>query len=131
MGRIEDRRKSFQALFSDSFGVENSDSELTSEFSRSLFSGVKNNIEVIDKLIEENIKNWKIDRISRVSKCAMRLAIYEILKSDIPIAIAVNEAVEIAKIFGSEEEANYVQAVLSSVSVSYKEFISKNNISLN
>ena len=128
MSRIEDRKKAFELLFSDSFGVEVSDFE--SDFTKELFFGVKNNQELIDNLIKSNIKNWKFDRISRVAKCAMRLSIYEMLKSDVPIAVAVNESVELAKIFGSEEEANYVQAVLSAVSLSYNDYLVSNNLKL-
>lgn len=127
MGRVEDRRKAFQALFSDSFGVKIND-ELLNEFSKDLFFGVKKNLSVIDVLIKENIKNWKLERISRVARCAMRIGIYEILHGEIPVAISVNEAVENAKIFGSESEANYVQAVLSAISVSYKDFMRRNNL---
>lgn len=129
MSRIEDRKKAFELLFSDSFGVEVSDFE--SDFTKELFFGVKNNQELIDNLIKSNIKNWKFERISRVAKCAMRLSIYEMLKSDVPIAVAVNESVELAKIFGSEEEANYVQAVLSAVSLSYNDYLVSNNLKLN
>lgn len=128
MSRIEDRKNAFEMLFSDSFGVEVSD--FNSEFTRDLFFGVKNNQELIDSLIKSNIKNWKFDRISRVAKCAMRLSIYEMLKSDVPVAVAVNESVELAKIFGSEEEANYVQAVLSAVSLSYNDYLVSNNLKL-
>jgi len=128
MSRIEDRKKAFELLFSDSFGVEVSDFE--SDFTKELFFGVKNNQELIDNLIKSNIKNWKFERISRVAKCAMRLSIYEMLKSDVPIAVAVNESVELAKIFGSEEEANYVQAVLSAVSLSYNDYLVSNNLKL-
>ena len=130
MGRVEDRRKAFQALFADSFGVRVDESELLSEFSRNLFCGVKKNRSIIDRLIKENIKNWKLERISRVARCAMRLCVYEILYANVPVAISVNEAVENAKIFGSEAEANYVQAVLSAVSISYKDFMEKNNLDL-
>ena len=128
MSRTEDRKNAFKLLFSDSFGVEVSDFD--SEFTKELFFGVKNNKELIDNLIKSNIKNWKFDRISRVAKCAMRLSIYEMLKADVPVAVAVNESVEIAKIFGSEEEANYVQAVLSAVSLSYNDYLASNDLKL-
>ena len=57
----------------------------------------------------------------------MRMGIYELIQEKTPMAIAINEAVEMAKIFGSEEEANYVQAVLTSVSNSYKNYINNKN----
>ena len=60
----------------------------------------------------------------------MRIGVYEILREEIPIAVAVNESVEIAKIFGSESDANYVQAVLSSVSSFYKKYMQDNKLTL-
>lgn len=129
MARVEDRQTVFKMLFSDSFGVDIPDN-FDNEFIKDLFFGVKNNQDLIDDLIKNNIRNWKFERISRVAKCAMRISIYEMIKGEIAIPIAVNEAVQLAKVFGSEEEANYVQAVLSSVSLFYEEYMRKNNLHL-
>lgn len=127
MGRIEDRQSVLKVLFSNTFGVDNS-SELDNDFKRNLFFGIKNNQDIIDHLIKQNIKNWSFERISRIAKCAMRIGIYEMINGDIPVSIAVNESVQMAKVFGSEEEANYVQAVLSAISLSYEEYMKKNNL---
>lgn len=128
MSRREDRKEAFKLLFSSTFGINNCDNSV-SEFAKEIFTGVNNNILIIDNMIKENIRNWKFERISRVAKSAMRMGIYELIQEKIPMAIAINEAVEMAKIFGSEEEANYVQAVLTSVSSSYKNYINnKNNL---
>ena len=129
MSRTQDRKNAFVLLFSNTFGIDNSE-DFKSQFTKELFDGVNKNIEIIDDIIRKNLKNWKIERISRVSKCAMRIGVYEILKEEIPIAVAVNESVEIAKIFGSESDANYVQAVLSSVSSFYKKYMQDNNLNL-
>jgi N utilization substance protein B len=129
MSRTQDRKNAFVLLFSNTFGIDNSE-DFKSQFTKELFDGVNKNIEIIDDIIGKNLKNWKIERISRVSKCAMRIGVYEILREEIPIAVAVNESVEIAKIFGSESDANYVQAVLSSVSSFYKKYMQDNNLTL-
>lgn len=129
MSRTQDRKNAFVLLFSNTFGIDNSE-DFKSQFTKELFNGVNKNIEIIDDIIRKNLKNWKIERISRVAKCAMRIGVYEILKEEIPIAVAVNESVEIAKIFGSESDANYVQAVLSSVSSFYKKYMQDNNLNL-
>lgn len=129
MSRTQDRKNAFVLLFSNTFGIDNSE-DFKSQFTKELFDGVNRNIEIIDDIIRKNLKNWKIERISRVSKCAMRIGVYEILREEIPIAVAVNESVEIAKIFGSESDANYVQAVLSSVSSFYKKYMQDNNLTL-
>lgn len=127
MGRREERKEAFKLLFSKTFGVDNS-GESVSDFAKQIFYGVVENILVIDELIKLNIKNWSFERISRVAKSAMRMGIYEIIKEELPIAIVINEAVEIAKVFGSDEEANYVQAVLTSVSLSYNSYIKTNDV---
>ena len=129
MSRTQDRKNAFVLLFSNTFGIDNSE-DFKSQFTKELFDGVNKNIEIIDDIIGKNLKNWKIERISRVSKCAMRIGVYEILREEIPIAVAVNESVEIAKIFGSESDANYVQAVLSSVSSFYKKYMQDNILTL-
>ena len=129
MSRTQDRKNAFVLLFSNTFGIDNSE-DFKNQFTKEIFNGVNKNIEIIDDIIRKNLKNWKIERISRVAKCAMRIGVYEILKEEIPIAVAVNESVEIAKIFGSESDANYVQAVLSSVSSFYKKYMQDNNLTL-
>ena len=124
MSRREERKEAFKLLFSSTFGINNFSDDV-SKFAKEIFDGV--NILIIDDLIKKNIRNWKFERISRVAKSAMRMGIYEVIKEEIPAPVAINEAVEMAKIFGSEEEANYVQAVLTSVANSYKEYIKQNN----
>lgn len=126
MSRREERKEAFKLLFSSTFGINNFSDDV-SKFTKEIFTGVNENILIIDDLIKKNIRNWKFERISRVAKSAMRMGIYEVIKEEIPAPVAINEAVEMAKIFGSEEEANYVQAVLTSVVNSYKEYIKQNN----
>lgn len=126
MSRREERKEAFKLLFSSTFGINNFSDDV-SKFAKEIFDGVNENILIIDDLIKKNIQNWKFERISRVAKSAMRMGIYEVIKEEIPAPVAINEAVEMAKIFGSEEEANYVQAVLTSVVNSYKEYIKQNN----
>lgn len=126
MSRREERKEAFKLLFSSTFGINNFSDDV-SKFAKEIFDGVNENILIIDDLIKKNIRNWKFERISRVAKSAMRMGIYEVIKEEIPAPVAINEAVEMAKVFGSEEEANYVQAVLTSVVNYYKEYIKQNN----
>ena len=126
MSRREERKEAFKLLFSSTFGINNFSDDV-SKFTKEIFTGVNENILIIDDLIKKNIRNWKFERISRVAKSAMRMGIYEVIKEEIPAPVAINEAVEMAKVFSSEEEANYVQAVLTSVVNSYKEYIKQNN----
>lgn len=84
----------------------------------STFSGVFDNVEDIDALISSASSNWESDRISRVSKAILRLAVYEIkYVEDIPVKIAVNEAVEIAKKYDDEKAFSFINGVLAKVAV--------------
>jgi len=75
----------------------------------------------IDGVIENFLRDWDIERISRIDLAIMRLAIYEMLcEADVPVGTAVNEAVEIAKEFGTDESAAFVNGVLGNVSRSLK-----------
>ena len=122
MSRISDRKKAFEILFARTFYNQwDINDENLSSYSIFLINGVEKNLDKIDSIIKKNIKNWKFERISRVTKCALRIGIFEILNDDIPIPIVINEAVELAKIYGGEEDANYVQAVMSSVFREFKE----------
>lgn len=84
----------------------------------STFNGVYENIEDIDALIASSSANWDKDRISRVSKAILRLAVYEIkYVEDIPVRIAVNEAIEIAKKYDDEKAFSFINGVLAKVAV--------------
>lgn len=81
-----------------------------------VFNGVYENLEKIDALISENSVAWKIERISKTALAILRLAIYEILFcEDIPSSVSANEAVEICKKYASQEEASFVNGILSSI----------------
>ena len=74
----------------------------TDDYSISVFTGVYENIEQIDALINECSNGWNVNRIGKVSLAVMRLAIYELLyRADIPASVSVNEAVELCKKFAT------------------------------
>lgn len=86
------------------------------DFSESLSKTVYENLEAVDKLIDENLVGWRKDRISKVSASILRLAISEILYfTDIPNKVSVNEAVELAKTYAPTDDAAFINGVLSSV----------------
>ena len=69
-----------------------------------------------DSIISELSKGWKLERIGGVERNILRLAIYEIkFDEDIPLSVAINEAVELAKTFGRDESYSFVNAILSNV----------------
>lgn len=85
------------------------------EFARSLFCGAAAHIEEVDEKISENAKGWKLDRIARMSLAIMRLCVYELLYTDIPTPVAINEAVELAKAYDSDEAPAFINGILNSV----------------
>ena len=85
-------------------------------FARELVNGVAEKQEEIDKVIERYSKNWKLSRMSAIDRNILRLATYELLfRPDIPPKVSINEAVELAKAFGTEESASFVNGILDAI----------------
>ena len=84
-------------------------------FIRGLFFGVAEKLEEIDSLIKEKSEGWNLDRISRVSRAAMRLCIYEMKWADTPMNIAINEAVEIVKKYDDIKAKGFVNGILNAI----------------
>lgn len=92
-------------------------SEDIANFSRELVKGVIKNREELDQNIRDFAPAWPLDQISLVDRNVLRLAIFEILHDNkIPVKVAINEAVELAKTFGSNNSSRFVNGVLGSVS---------------
>lgn len=92
-------------------------SEENATFTRELVSGVTRNQDEIDQYIRRFATAWPIEQLAVVDKSILRLAIYEILLDNkVPIKVAINEAVELAKSFGSENSPRFVNGVLGAVS---------------
>jgi N utilization substance protein B len=86
-------------------------------FVKELVSGVLNNKKQIDANIKQFAPAWPIAQISVIDRNILRIAIFEILFDDkTPIKVAINEAVELAKNFGSDSSPRFINGVLSSVS---------------
>ncbi|MCR4434268.1 MAG: transcription antitermination factor NusB [Clostridiales bacterium] len=78
--------------------------------------GVHKNLEAIDKIIETYSKGWKINRISKVDLSILRLSIYEMnYRNDIPFNVSINEAVELAKRYSSDDAGSFVNGILGKV----------------
>ena len=92
-------------------------SEENAVFVRELVSGVIQNKEKIDQSIQSFAPAWPIEQIPVVDRNILRLAIFEILlDNNTPVKVSINEAVELAKKFGSENSSKFVNGVLGSVS---------------
>ena len=87
------------------------------EFTEKLVKTACDNLNEIDALIEKNLKGWTMTRISKVSLALIRMAIGEIkFFDDVPTGVSINEAVEICKVYGSDEDKSFVNGILGSVS---------------
>ena len=84
-------------------------------FLEALYFGTLSHLDEIDAAISENATNWSFERIAKVDLSILRLAIYEMKYTDVPQKVAVNEAVEIAKIYSTEKSPKFVNGVLGSV----------------
>jgi N utilization substance protein B len=87
------------------------------DFVRGLVNGTMKNREEIDRHIQKLAPAWPISQLALIDRNILRLAIFEILfDNEVPVKVAVNEAVELAKTFGSENSTKFVNGVLGSVS---------------
>ncbi|HET7787036.1 MAG TPA: transcription antitermination factor NusB [Myxococcales bacterium] len=94
---------------------EEADGE-TERFADELVRGVRSEQAQIDSLIQRTSTNWKLERMARVDRNILRLAVYEILRrADVPVRVTLNEAVELGKKFGSEESSAFVNGVLDRI----------------
>ena len=83
------------------------------KYIRGEYMGIMENIETIDALLGRHAKGWRTDRLSRVSRAVLRLGAYETIYAEkIPAPIAINEAVELAKRYGGEEDSSFVNGIL-------------------
>ena len=113
LGGVEVDAKSL-ALFWEHFEPGGEAEVLT--FARELVEGVRAHGERIDALIAATAEHWRLPRLSRVDLSLLRLATYELLeRPEIPASVTINEAVEIARRFGSEESAGFVNGVLDHI----------------
>jgi len=88
-----------------------------SEYVQELISGVVSNKDEIDSLIQSYSKNWRLSRMLCIDRNIMRLAVYELLFGEgMPVAVAINEAVELAKKFGGNESAKFINGLLDALS---------------
>ena len=90
--------------------------ELDLTYIKQALIGIENNREAIDKLIEENLHNWKLERISKVNLSILRLSTYELLyDEEIPRGVAINEALEIARRYSDEKSVGFINGVLDKI----------------
>ena len=80
------------------------------------YRSVREHLEEIDGILNETSKGWKTKRMSRVDLNALRLAVYELkYDEEVPVGVAINEAVELAKRFGGETSGSFVNGILGKI----------------
>lgn len=85
-------------------------------YARKLIEGSIQHQEQIDTLLQENLANWSIDRLTVIDRNVLRLGIYELMYAgDVPYNVTINEMVEVAKQFGTVDSAGFTNGVLDSV----------------
>ncbi len=81
-------------------------------FAESLVAGIQKHRESIDQALGDTVDNWRLERMAATDRSILRLATYEMLFTDTPPRVAVNEAIELAKRFGTGNSAQFVNGVL-------------------
>ena len=122
MSRKESRKQSFQTLFQ----LEMKDTELTINEAINfikddepdldwLVTGVKDHEPVLDDTIKPYLKDWSLQRLLKTDRIILRMATFELLHSDTPPKVIINEAVELAKQFSDDEHYKFINGVLSNI----------------
>ena len=91
--------------------------EIDQDYANTIIEGVKQNLVKIDEMISSSLKNWTIDRIPRVDRNILRLAVYELLfQKDVPVNVVISEAVNLAETLSTDDSASFVNATLATIS---------------
>ncbi len=126
--RTKARERALQALYQIDVAAEGIDDALARfwrsfepverevrELAEGLVRGVAAHRRAIDDTIEEVSTNWRLDRMAKVDRNVLRLAVYELLRTDVPVKVVINEAIELGKKYGSESSGAFVNGVLDKV----------------
>lgn len=127
MSRKESRVQAFQTLFQ----LEIKDTDLTIneainfikddypdldfDFIHWLVTGVKDHELVLDEKIKPYLKDWSLERLLKTDRIILRMATFEILHSETPAKVVINEAVELAKQFSDDDHYKFINGVLSNI----------------
>lgn len=131
MGRHEQREQVFRLLFQAEFHssedmprqmrlfLEDNEavgSQKEADAIEARCQAVRDRIEEIDSLIDQNTEGWDTTRMGKVELAVLRLAVYEMrFDDDVPVGVAIDEAVELAKNYGQENSGGFVNAILAKI----------------
>ena len=121
------REQAFIILFEKSFNSELTIDEILkiaveseviekNKMTADIVRKAEEHIDEIDGVIEKNLKGWSKQRISKVSLALLRMAVCEMKYFDkVPVGVSINEAVEICKVYGSDEDKGFINGILGSI----------------
>jgi N utilization substance protein B len=89
--------------------------EIDNEFVKEMVNGVLENVDALDEMANKHLKNWDISRLGKTDQAILRMGIYELLYTDTPDIICINEAVELAKLFSDDAVKDVINGVLDSI----------------
>ena len=103
------------ADFSDEILEEKKIRNKQRDFALDLFKGVTEHLEEVDEAIIKHLKDWDFDRLGSIERATLRLGGYEIMFGELDSAVIINEAIEVAKAFGSEQSPKFINGVLDAI----------------
>ncbi|ABS59963.1 MULTISPECIES: transcription antitermination factor NusB [Fervidobacterium] len=110
----EFRHNEFEEIFSETLNKIR-DNTIKADFKRYV-EGVFHNLSTIDNIISNHLINWSFDRLSYLERNVLRVGTYELIyEENIPIEVTINEMIEIAKKYGSEESGKFVNGILDRI----------------
>ena len=117
-----------EAVFKILFQVENTELDykelleleqeeiVNSSYVNTTLTEIIDKLKEIDNIISNNLKDWKLDRLSKMDRQILRISAYEILYSDIPYKVSINEAVELSKKYSEKDESyKFINGVLKGI----------------
>ena len=125
---MKSRHELREAVFKILFQVENTELDykelleleqeeiVNSSYVNNTLTEIIDKLEEIDNIISNNLKDWKLDRLSKMDRQILRISAYEILYSDIPYKVSINEAVELSKKYSEKDESyKFINGVLKGI----------------
>ena len=95
--------------------IINSVLEIDNDFVKDAVYGVLTNLDMLDEKANTYLKNWTIDRLGYTDKAILRLGIYELLYTDTPEVVAINEAIDLAKLYSDDDVRKMINGVLDKI----------------
>ncbi|MBU0730498.1 MAG: transcription antitermination factor NusB [Proteobacteria bacterium] len=90
-------------------------------YGRQLVYGVTQHLEDVNGLIKKHAVNWRIERMSMIDKCILRIAVFEMIHLEqVPESVAINEALEIARRYSTDEAVPFINGILDAIHLSLK-----------